>query len=74
MPRHRLTHTKLVKTAQPATVFIVEWTGCECGGASSVAFLTREAAERWIAEEEIEQNANLPRIVDYYEVKEVELR
>lgn len=56
------------------TVFIVEWTGCECGGACDVAFSSRELAEKWVNEEDAKQEANLPRTVDFYEIKEVELQ
>lgn len=33
-----------------AKVFILEWSGCECGGTEKIAFTSREKAEAWIAE------------------------
>lgn len=54
------------------TVFIVEWSGCECGGACEVAFSTRESAEKWVEEQEAKDM--YPRAVDFYDIKEVELR
>jgi hypothetical protein len=54
------------------TVFIIEWPGCECGGACDVAFSTQEAAQTWVAEQE--DAATHPKTVDYYEIKEVELQ
>lgn len=58
----------------PKTVFIVEWSGCECGGACEVAFTERQAAEWWVMTETAKQRADPPVIREYYEVKEVELR
>lgn len=52
-----------------ATVFIIELTGCEWGGAADVAFSTREKAQAWIDNEVASDPP--PCNVDYYEIKEV---
>lgn len=55
-----------------STVFIIEMTGCEWGGAADAAFSTREKAEKWVAEQEAIDE--YPKAVNYYSIKEVEIQ
>lgn len=51
------------------TVFIIQITGVEWGGAAPVAFATREAAQAWCEADHAKDSP--PYAVDYYEIKEV---
>lgn len=61
-------------------VFIIEWSGCECGGASRVAFDSMDKAEAWVASqmELISPGSSylIPHDIgiDGYEIFEVELQ
>lgn len=51
------------------TVFIIELTGCEWGGAADAAFTSREKAQAWCDADRAKDS--FPYATDFYEIKEV---
>ncbi len=58
-------------------VYLIEWSGCECGGLERVAFDSREKAEKWEYDNTETFGQSIYRWpkgnADSYEIVEVEL-
>ena len=54
------------------TVFIIELSGCEWGGAADAVFSTKEKAQAWCDADRAADSP--PYAVDQYEIKEVVVR
>lgn len=52
-------------------VYIIEYSGCEFGGVEHIVFQLREDAEAYV--NRLHYGQTYPKVIDYYEVIEVDL-